>query len=619
MQCYLSSTCSWTRVCYSPVGIPSNIIKSYLRITMNLIIGLNAFHPDSSACALKDGRLVGAVAEERLGKRTKHVAGFPARAVMAVLDMVNADIRDVDYIAIGNDRDANLSAKVRHVLGSPFSSAGKVVRHLQHRSAMLGFRELVAEACGVAASDCRFKVAHVEHHLAHIASSYYASDFDEAAAFSYDGCGDFVSAMFAKCQDSNINVIKRVFVPHSLGFFYTALTQFIGFEKFGEEYKVMGLAAYGKPKFLELMREGLVNSGDLEFRLNRHLFASVEKNLDECVSEAGEIILPALYRSLLEKRIGAPRQRGSELTQRDMDLAASCQARFEEIVISCLNALHKRVPVDNLVTAGGCALNGVCNARILRETPFRRNYIQCAASDDGTAIGAALYLWNVILSQPRSVRIDHAYWGPEYSQGDIEKALKSSNVSFERLDPPQLLDRVAEHLNSGHVVGWYQGRSEWGPRALGNRSILAHPGWPGMKDLINKKIKRRESFRPFAPTILAEEVSNYFEQSIESPFMMHVVKIRPEKRNALAAVCHADNTGRLHTVKRSQNELYYDLISTFARKSRVPVLLNTSFNENEPIVDTPQQAINCFTRNDVDVLCMGDFISAKPGKTFGAT
>ncbi len=617
---------------------------------MSLIIGLNAFHPDSSACVLVDGRLVAAVAEERLGPRVKHLSGFPGRALQAVLTMTGATIKDVDYVAIGNDSNANLSAKMSHVLRTPLKSARSVLTHLQRRAQMRSFKQLIAEACGVAEGDCRFEVVRVEHHLAHIASSYYASDFEHAAGFSYDAAGDFTSAMYARCERNRIEILDRVFVPHSLGFFYTGICQFIGFDKFGDEYKVMGLAAYGQPSYRDFMQE-LLRVGDgsstphptlsplsqdtssglrppsphpmrrreIEaervsgrFRLNREYFVPLGRNLEECVDEKGEIVLPPLYSDALVKRLGPPRRRGAELTQREKDIAASCQAHFEEIVLHCLQDLHQRVPVENLVTAGGCALNGVCNARILRDTPFRRSYIQCAASDDGTAIGAALYVWNTVLGKPRAGLIDHAYWGPEYPEAEMGTALLNAKLAFERLDRPAVLERVASHLSSGHVVGWYQSRSEWGPRALGNRSILAHPGWPGMKDLINQKIKRREAFRPFAPTILAEAVGDYFEQPIESPFMMHVVKIRPGKRAALAAVCHADNTGRLHTVKRSQNPLYYDLIVEFARKSGVPVVLNTSFNENEPIVDTPQQAVDCFVRTDIDVLCLGPFVTVKP-------
>jgi carbamoyltransferase len=580
---------------------------------MSLIIGLNAFHPDSSACALRDGTLVAAVAEERLGARRKHVCGFPGGALREVLRMAGATIRDVDYLAIGNDSNANIPAKVRHVLRSPLQSARGVLTHLQRRASMRSLQQQVAEGCGVADADCRFQVVRVAHHLAHLASSYYASDFDRAAGFSYDAAGDFASAMYARCEGNRIHILDQVFMPDSLGYFYTALCQFIGFDKFGEEYKVMGLAAYGEARHRALMRELLRGNGDGQFRLDARYFRPLGKNLEECVDARGELVLPPLYSAELLRRLGPPRSSSGELTQRDKDIAASCQAHFEEIVLGCLHSLYARVPTENLVTAGGCALNGVCNARILRETPFQRSYIQCAASDDGTAIGAALYVWNTVLGKPRAGSIEHAYWGPEHSEQEMEKALRQAGLAFERFERPLLLERIAAHLNAGHVTGWYQGRSEWGPRALGNRSILAHPGWPGMKDLINRKVKRRESFRPFAPSILVEETGSYFEQEVDSPFMMHVVKIKPDKRAALAAVCHEDATGRLHTVTPAQNALYYDLIRTFARQSRVPVVLNTSFNENEPIVDTPQQAVDCFVRTDMDVLCLGPFVTTKNG------
>ncbi len=581
---------------------------------MNLIIGMNAFHPDAAACALRDGKLVAAVAEERLGARVKHRSGFPAQALQSVLRMAGASIADVDYLAIGNDSNANIGAKVRHVLRAPLQSARGLATHVQRRASMRSVQRLVAEACGVTEAECRFKVVRVAHHLAHLASSYYASDFDQAAGFSYDAAGDFASALYARCEGNRIHVLDQVFMPDSLGYFYTALCQLIGFDKFGEEYKVMGLAAYGEARQQPLMRELLRVTGDGQFRLDARYFAPLGRNLEECVDARGEIVLPPLYSAELVRRLGPPRARAAEITQREMDIAASCQAHFEDIVLACLRSLYARVPTENLVSAGGCALNGVCNARILRETPFRRSYIQCAGSDDGTAVGAALYVWNGLLGQPRSGPIDHAYWGPEHSEQEMEQALLSLRLPFERLDRPVLLARVAAHLNAGHVTGWYQGRSEWGPRALGNRSILAHPGWPGMKELINQKIKRREAFRPFAPSILAAAAGEYFEQDLESPFMMHVVKIKPDKRAALAAVCHHDGTGRLHTVTPSQNLLYHDLIRTFAEASGTPVVLNTSFNENEPIVDTPQQAVDCFVRTDMDVLCLGPFVVAKPAQ-----
>jgi len=398
---------------------------------MSLIIGLNAFHPDSAACALKDGKLVAAVAEERLGKRFKHVAGFPGNALREVLRMAGATIQDVDYIAIGNDSNANLGSKVSHVLKKPFSSARGVLTHFQRRAKMKSIQQLVADACGVGESDCRFKVERVEHHLAHIASSFFASDFDQAAGFSYDGAGDFTTAMFARCQGNSIEILDCIPVPHSLGFFYTAVCQFIGFTGFGEEYKVMGLAAYGEPKHMDFMREFLPLNGRGRFSLNSDLFVPLQRNLEECTDERGQIKLPPLYGDGFITRLGPPRStEAPELTQRDKDLAASCQSHFEDAVLGSLNWLHTQVPVENLVTAGGCALNGVCNSRILRDTPFKRSYIQCAASDDGTAIGAALYIWNVVLNQPRAGLIDHAYWGPEHSEHSMEEALRKAGLKF---------------------------------------------------------------------------------------------------------------------------------------------------------------------------------------------
>ena len=324
-------------------------------------------------------------------------------------------------------------------------------------------------------------------------------------------------------------------MPDSLGYLYTALCQFIGFDHFGEEYKVMGLAAYGEPVYVDVLREFVSTDGKGGYALDERYIRTTGGSFEECINEKGEIVLAKMFTPELVRKLGQPRQRGEELTQRDKDIAASCQRYFEEIVMGLLGKLHAQMPTDALVTAGGCALNGVCNARIRRETPFQKSYIQCAASDDGTAIGAALYVWNSVLKKPRSPVIDHASWGPSYSDAEIETALKAAGLTYERLDGDLLYQRTAAHLKTGHVTGWYQGRSEWGPRALGNRSILANPAWPGMKDLINAKIKRREAFRPFAPSILAEEVPHYFEQNVESPFMMHVVKIKPEKRTELAA------------------------------------------------------------------------------------
>jgi carbamoyltransferase len=579
---------------------------------MSWVLGLNAYHADASACLLKDGALVAAVAEERLGSRRKHDAGFPAEAIKAVLRIGGIGMRDVSHVAIGHDSDANLAEKTRYALLHPIATAGRAMAHLKRRRGFDSIAEEIAARCGIPDSEMRFEAVHVEHHLAHIASSFWSSRFEEAAGFSYDATGDFVSAMYAACSGGRIDVLGKIHMPVSLGIFYTAVCQFIGFDRFGEEYKVMGLAAYGKPTYLAQMERMIAPAADGRLSMDQSWFrAMAAQPHQDSLDERGEIVVTTLHSPRMASELGPPRARGADLTQRDKDLAASCQAHFERLVLHCLGHLRGIAPSDNLVTAGGCALNGVCNARILRESGFKRSYIQCAASDDGTAIGAALWAWNQALGGTRSPAIDHAYWGPEHDDAAMAEALRAAGLTHERLDRGTLIARAVDGLLAGRVLGWYQGRSEWGPRALGNRSILAHPGFPGMKDLINRKIKRREAFRPFAPTILAEAVRDWFEQEVESPFMMHVVKIRPERRAALAAVCHEDATGRLHTVSRAQNPLYYDLISAFAGRSGVPVVLNTSFNENEPIVDTPAQAVSCFVRNDIDELFLGPFHVAK--------
>ena len=579
---------------------------------MTLILGLNAFHADASACLVRDGRVIAAVAEERLGPRRKHFAGFPSLAIQSVLGMAGAKLSDLDFVAVGHDPRANAREKTLYALRHPMTALRAGKTFLSRAGHMGSLRGSIVQAADACEDDAKFELIDVEHHLAHVASSFFCSGFEDAAGFSYDASGDFVSTMFARCETNSIDPIGKVFLPNSLGYFYTSLCQFIGFSQFGEEYKVMGLAAYGKPRFAMLMENMISPAENGQFTMNPDYFGALNTEAHaDLVNDSGEIIIPRLFSKRLESELGPPRMRGAEITQRDKDIAASCQLHFENIVLHSLRWLHSQMPVSRLVTAGGCALNGVCNARILRETPFKESYIQCAAGDDGTAIGAALQVWRSKCgSQGRTV-MTHAYLGPTYSPQDIAKAVATAGLENVVMEREDLLRYVASRLAEGMIVGWYQGRSEWGPRALGNRSILAHPGWPGMKNMINEKIKRRESFRPFAPSVLEEYVPEYFVQDVKSPFMMHVVEIRAEKRGELAAVTHEDGTGRLQTVSRASNHLYYDLIDAFRQLTGIPVLLNTSFNENEPIVDTPEQAIDCFSRNDIDILCLGDHVITK--------
>jgi carbamoyltransferase len=573
-----------------------------------LILGLNMFHADSSAAVIQDGRILFAVAEERLN-RHKHYGGFPALAVKACLDAVGAKLTDVQHVAVGQDSAANLAKKVQYALANP-AKILNFIKLRQRKESMRDVRALLAQALDVDAASLKFQEHHVEHHLAHIASAYYCCPWDRAAGFSYDGSGDFVSTMMARCEGNNIYILDRVFLPHSLGSFYTMICDFIGYRKYGDEGKVMGLAPYGKDAYVDEIRK-VVTLKNGSFQLNMSHFKPLGSNAGMQVLPDGTVRLARHFSDKMEKLFGSPREPHAEITQRDMDLAYAMQHVFEEVFFHLANDLHKRVPDENLAMAGGCALNSVANGKLFARTPFRRTWIQPAAGDEGLAIGAALHTYHATLQRPRQQQMDHAYLGPEFSDAQVESALKAAGVKHQKLGREPLLDAVSAEMAKGNVVGWFQGRMEWGPRALGNRSIVTHPGLPDMKDVLNARIKHREWFRPFAPAILAEAQHEYFEHDHPSPYMLHVYKIRPEKRASLCAVNHVDNTGRLQTVARAENPLYYDLIKAFEKKTGIPVILNTSFNENEPIVCTPQEAIDCFQRTKMDVLAIGPFLARK--------
>jgi carbamoyltransferase len=573
------------------------------------------FHADASAAIVHDGEVVFAIAEERLN-RHKHFGGFPALAVKACLGAVNAKISDVDYVAVGQDSDANLAKKVQYALANP-TKILNFIRLRQRKESMRDLRSLLAHALEVNSAQLRFQEHHIEHHIAHIASTYYCSPWEKAAGFSYDGSGDFVSTMMARCEGDNIEVLERVFLPHSLGSVYTMICEFIGYSKYGDEGKVMGLAPYGTNEdACRNLLSKVVAPTNSSFQLDLSYFKPLGSNSGMQVLPDGTVRLARHFSDRMEELFGEPRRPHAEITQRDMDLAFALQHRFEEIFFHLLNHLHQRlshkhVPCDDLAMAGGCALNSVANGQLFERTPFRRTYIQPAAGDEGLAIGAALHAYHSVLQQPRRHQLKNSYLGPEFSDSRIESSLRKAGLDYRKLGRAPLLEAVAEQIAGGNVIGWFQGRMEWGPRALGNRSILAHPGLPNMKDILNARIKHREWFRPFAPSILAEYQHEYFEHDHPSPFMLHVYKIRPEKRKLLCAVNHVDDTGRLQTVAREENPMYYDLISAFYRKTGIPVVLNTSFNENEPIVCTPEEAIDCFQRTRMDVLAIGPFLVTK--------
>ena len=581
---------------------------------MTAVLGVNFGHPDASACLLIDGRLTMALAEERLGRRVKHDPAFPTHAIRAILADAGLRLKDIDYVAVPRQPKANLGGKVGYVVSNPSSglaAARAFFRRLTEQSA--SFVSRIAEACGEDPTAARFRTVPVEHHLSHIASAYYCSPFDGlTAGFSYDGSGDFATMMAARCEGNRIEVLDRVLVPDSLGFFYTAICQLIGFGGFGEEYKVMGLAPYGENAHAADMQELVKLPEDGWFRLCRRSFQILRGGVPNSCDADGVISVDPLFTPALTARLGPVRRKDDPVGEREKNLARSCQVRFEEAFIHCAKRLHRLVPTPRIAYAGGCALNGVANARLLRETPFQDPYLQAASSDEGCSLGAALWAWHNVAGGRERFVMKHAYWGPLHSDASMRDAAASAGTPWKTLATEHVVPVVARLIRAGLVIGWYQGRSEWGPRALGNRSILADPTRPEMKELINAKIKRREMFRPFAPTVLRHMVSTYFEQDVFSPFMMHVVKIRPEWRERLPAVTHVDGTGRLQSIDRETNALYFDLIEAFAKLSGVAILLNTSFNENEPIVDTPEQALRCFSRTGLDALCLGRELLVKP-------
>jgi carbamoyltransferase len=446
-----------------------------------------------------------------------------------------------------------------------------------------------------------------------LASSFFVSPFDKSTIVSLDGFGDFTSTMVAQGNANRIDVLYEVNYPYSLGLFYTAFTQFLGFKKFGDEYKVMGLCAYGKPKYASEMGEVLVLKPKGRFVLNLDYF-SFYKGKGGMLWDNTEPILEEVFSKKLIEKFGPPRKYEDEITSFHCDIAASIQDVYEKAFFHILNYAYKISGVSNLSLAGGCALNSLANGKIFDSTPFKEVYIQPGSSDSGGSLGASFYLYHQVLKNNRKFVMNHAYWGPKFSESEINKEIEGKKKELESCiiekieDSNVLCRKVAECIAGGKIVGWFQGRMEWGPRALGNRSILVDPRRKEMKDILNARIKRREWFRPFAPSLLLEKVGDYFEKDYPDPFMIKVYPVKEEKRDVIPAVTHADGTGRLQTVSKEENPLYWNLIREFERITGVPVLLNTSFNENEPIVNTPSEALDCFLRTKMDVLVMGSFM-----------
>ena len=596
--------------------------------TMN-ILGINAYHGDSSAVLFQNGTLACGVEEERLN-RIKHWAGFPALAIQTVLSAAQLSLAEIDHVAISRDPGAHLFDKVLFTFRNRPGFDAIKARLANYRSVQ-GLGELLA-SLDRTGGRIRAKIHNAEHHRAHLASAFFCSPFEEAACLTVDGFGDFLSSMSAVGRGNRLEILDSVTFPHSLGIFYSAVTQFLGFPKYGDEYKVMGLAAYGTPRFLPQMRKMVHSVGGGQFELNLDYFIHSSEGVTMSWS-GGEPTLGPLWSAMFIEEFGAPREAGSDLTERDRDLAASLQAMYEEVFFDRANWLQKKTGLKALALAGGCAMNSVANGKIFQKTDFSDVFIQSAAGDAGTALGAALYVRHQVLENPRDFVMEHSYWGPEFGETEMLAAVREALPGFagtddsaalvgsagggngrglfevrKYKDPDMLCRDTAAAIADGKIVGWYQGRSEWGPRALGNRSILVDPRRLEMKEVLNSRIKRREPFRPFAPSILEERVGDYFEESYPDPFMIKVYPIRAEKQAEIPAVTHHDGTGRLQTVSKKQNPLYWKLIKAFEERTRVPVVLNTSFNENEPIVNTPQEAVACFLRTRMDWLVMGNWV-----------
>jgi carbamoyltransferase len=571
---------------------------------MTAILGLNAYHGDAAAALVVDGDLVAAAEEERFN-RMKHCAGFPSHAARWCLGDAGLDPLELDHVAIGRDPRANLGAKLRRLATRPPSPGYVGSRARNAAQVGRGARAALAEALDVAELPARFHA--VEHHRAHAASAFLVSPFDEAAVLTIDGFGDYASTLTGHGRGNRIEVSGRVLFPHSLGILYTAVTQWLGFPHYGDEGKVMGLAPYGDPeRYLPAMRR-IAREDGAAFRLALEYFTHHTRGV-EMTWASGSPRVGRIFSPRLEEELGPAREPGGDLEARHNDVAAALQARLEELVLHLARSLAGSTGSTSLCLAGGVALNAVANGRILQETPFDELYVQPAAGDSGTAVGAAFHVWHETLDRPRGFTMRHTCTGPGYDDAELEAALAAVGVEAERLDDDALFPLVAAHLAAGDVVGWFQGRMELGPRALGNRSILADPRRYEMKDVLNARVKNREPFRPFAPSVLASATGDWFEQSYPSPFMVLVYPVLPGKRGLVPAITHVDGTGRLQTVDADVSPRYHRLIAEFERQTGVPIVLNTSFNESEPIVMSPADALETFAKTRIDLLVLGNYV-----------
>ncbi len=590
------------------------------------ILGISCFFHDAAAALVQHG-IVTAAAEEERFTRIKHDPEFPTRAIEFCLRQGGVRPEELDWVVFYEKPFRKFERILLSTLGTFPRSFGvfreSMMKWLSHK---LWVKGLIARRLGIPPERVLFS----EHHLSHAASAFYCSPFDEAAVMTIDGVGEWATATLGVGRDTGLELLSEIRFPHSLGLLYSVFTAFLGFEVNEGEYKVMGMAPYGTPRYADDVWKLLRLGDDGAFSLDMEYF-SYHRSPDRAFARK------------FERLFGPPRPPGGHFfteasgypayfgprpadydarcrrNQHYADVAASIQKVTEEVVLRAARALHARTGLSRLCLAGGVALNSVANGRILRETPFEEIYVQPAAGDGGGAVGAALYVYHAVLGHARKFVMEHAYLGEEHGEDEIQRFLEAENIRHERVDDElRLVTRVSEALDAGKVIGWHQGRFEWGPRALGNRSILADPRRAEMKDIVNTKIKFREPYRPFAPSVLVERAHEFYRlpdpaRHYPARFMLYVVDVEPSKRAVVPAPTHVGGTARLQTVFRETNPLYHLLIETFGQATGVPVVLNTSFNlKGEPIVNTPREAYSTFSRSGMDLLVLGRFIVGRP-------
>lgn len=567
---------------------------------MGYILGINCFTHDSAAALLEDGIPIFASEEERLN-REKHTKKFPKYAIEYALMANNLSIDDLDHIAFFFDYKLAAVNFIKYVIKYfPQSLIFITGDRPSIGKDILTMNQRIKKEFKLTGRNNHYRFHYVEHHECHAASCFFVSPFEEAAILSIDGWGELTSTWLGRGYGNRIKAISVTNYPDSIGSFYATFTDYLGFQMLSDEYKVMGLAAYGKPSFKDRFKEIIRLKDNGKVQLDLKYFTFWMKNWTETKWYSDELV----------KLLGPARREDEPITERHMDIAATLQYVTEEAIIHVARHLYELTKSKNLAYAGGVALNCVANRRILEATPFENIFIQPAANDAGTSLGAALYCHHILLNKPRKYVMENCYLGGKFSDSDFVKAIKQFGLNS--LKSNSITKDVARLLADGKIVAWFQDKMEFGPRALGNRSILADPRRADMKDIINAKVKFREPFRPFAPSVLEEKADEYFEDSGYSPFMLLIAPVRESKKNVIPAVTHADGTARVQTVNKSQNPLYYELIEEFEKLTGVPVLLNTSFNiKGEPIVFSPVDAIKCFLKTDIDYLVFGDHLIQK--------